>query len=606
MKRLWIFLLVALLLAGCKKQPLPPSDSNDDSAFQDAESNSLYIPNSAVEKETGGAVRPYSVMKDTYLGFYNIGENLLIMGQRELMVLSSESATPIATLNINKLITAIDTAPTGVAYYQPNARLVVILNPQLQTVVQMTLPENVVGTPVISLARNEVFYSTGNEIRALNIGTGISRLLRQQTATTQSLEGVYFDGTVLLCRIVDEKESVSFAYISTETGEHLGDGKGVAKLQTFGQQYFAGWQNGTIFQSLFGTRGGESKCFLEPLPTDDDRHGRVGILQMNGAVEYQETEQGLELSFYELAEGKCTAQVMLSGVQTPEAIHGNGNTVWIVAAKKETAEQTLYRWDITQTPVEDATVHTGALYTAEKPDTEGITKCRERATTMEWKYGVKFVLWKDVTKYTGGHTVSVEHHPQVINGALDKLEPLLAKFPARFLQKTVEAGWIRISLVQSIEGDKEWVQFWENGDCWVLISMQGDVVQSLIQGMAYGIDSHVLGNSRDYDTWNELNPEGFAYASSYAVEEAPAYLEGENRAFVDALSMSYPHEDRARLFYHAMLPDNGNMFATPIMKAKLLRMCEGIREAYSLEKKSETYEWEQYLDTSLAYVEEEK
>ena len=69
--------------------------------------------------------------------------------------------------------------------------------------------------------------------------------------------------------------------------------------------------------------------------------------------------------------------------------------------------------------------------------------------------------------------------------------------------------------------------------------------------------------------------------------------------------MNYPHEDRCRIFYHAMQPDNADMFKTATMQKKLMRLCTGIREAYNLEKKTVEYAWEQYLNTSLAYVPEQ-
>ena len=126
----------------------------------------------------------------------------------------------------------------------------------------------------------------------------------------------------------------------------------------------------------------------------------------------------------------------------------------------------------------------------------------------------------------------------------------------------------------------------------------------LYPGVAYAIDSHVLGNSRDFDfdRWNPLNPEGFTYANSYDVTPQQAYLEGDTRAFTDELAMSYIHEDRCRVFYNAMLADNADMFSSSTMQAKLQRLCMGIREAYGLQKSEKTYTWEQYLKTSLAYV----
>jgi len=98
---------------------------------------------------------------------------------------------------------------------------------------------------------------------------------------------------------------------------------------------------------------------------------------------------------------------------------------------------------------------------------------------------------------------------------------------------------------------------------------------------------------------------GFAYDLDYTAtairQDAANYLSGENRAFVDQMSMSFPQEDRSRMLYYAMGEGNEDFFTSQIMQAKLLRLCEGIREGYGLEKKSETYFWEQYLNQSLAY-----
>ena len=165
----------------------------------------------------------------------------------------------------------------------------------------------------------------------------------------------------------------------------------------------------------------------------------------------------------------------------------------------------------------------------------------------------------------------------------------------------MEAGWIRIALVRDIAGGADWAQFWEGKDCWVILSAETDVASCLVQGIAYGVDAHVLGNSREFDTWAEMNPRGFDYTYSAHVTGNTNYLTETNRAFVDLQSMTYPHEDRCRVFYNAMLPENSDMFRSPVMQAKLLQLCRGIREGYNLEKSPDTYLWEQYLQVSLAY-----
>ncbi len=598
MKRLWIFLLAVLLLAGCKRQPPAPETT----ASTEPVEIGLYVPNSPAEQKTDGAVRMYALPEDTYFDITGIGPNVLAMGQKGLTLLTGEYAEVAATLETGNItpLSVLDTHATGFAYYDPNTRQVYVMNPQLQAVTQVTLPETVVGKPVISIARYEVYYSTGAEIRALNINSGISRLLRQQTVANLTLVGAHFSGDVLLCRYTNEADVTQLIYISTQTGQTLNGGQGISNLQTNGADYFAYWLDGTVRQTVFGTKGGVANSFLAPAIPEDKIGGRVALMAMRGIVDYVETDNGLELTYYDLGTGKRTAQTVIPGMKSPAKLHSDGAHIWILTADGDNA---IYRWEISKSSVQDEASYTTTLYTPENPDTEGLARCREKADSYQKLYNVKLLLWKDAVAHAGGHELVPEYKTQVIDQFLEEIQPVLAEFPERFLLKTVENGWLQIALVQSIDGDKDWVQFWEEGDCWILISAKSDMVKSLIQGMAYGIDSHVLGNSRKFDTWNQLNPAKFEYAYSDKVEEKLEYLEGPSRAFTDATAMTYPHEDRCRVFYNAMLPDNADMFASPVMKEKLLRVCTGIREAYDLEEKTESYIWEQYLETSLAYVE---
>ena len=59
--------------------------------------------------------------------------------------------------------------------------------------------------------------------------------------------------------------------------------------------------------------------------------------------------------------------------------------------------------------------------------------------------------------------------------------------------------------------------------------------------------------------------------------------------------MSYPTEDRARILEYAANPGNEALFVPPVMQQKLRRICQGIREAFSLTDDPDTFLWEQYL-----------
>ncbi len=592
MKRLILLILVALLLTGCTRTSLP----TDPTVPETTADLGLYEPDSAVEQQTGGAVRAYPLAGGTYCALYTMGSNLLVVGD-ELLALSGERGEETAVADLNGPVVQVSTATTGAAYYVSESRRVVVLNPQLQSTAHLQLPENIAGEPVISLQRDEVYFSTGLELRALHMSTGVSRLLRKQSASEQILLGNCFDGAVLICQTTDSAGTTHISYISSETGQTLSQ-ESVLSVETFGEQYLVNRMDGVVHQMLYGQRDGESKLFLAP-----EGYTWQAALERSGVVGYAVTEVGLELVFFDLNTGKRTGEVKLPGAHEPAAIHSDGKYIWILTAFEEEAHQTLCRWDVSKSSVSDEENYLAELTTPDNPDTQGLAQCRELADSFEARYGVKLNIWQDAVVTTGGHALTAEFHPQVITTMLEAMQPVLEQFPEGFLRNTIEGGWIRINLVRSIEGEDTWTQFWSGKDCWIVLSAEGDAAADLLQGIAYGVDSHVLGNSRDFDDWSDLNPDGFEYAYSYQVEEKPELLEGEGRAFADLLAMTYPHVDRCRVFYNAMLPDNAEVFQSEIMQAKLLRLCEGIREAYGIEKTDATYPWEQYLNISLAYSE---
>lgn len=594
MKRLLLFLLVALMLAGCARQPVTqPTESTAEQI------NELYMENSAVEQQTGGAVRVYA-LEGAYHRIFSMGSNLLIVGQNGLLVLSGQRGEVIATVDTEGLPAAavIDTAATGMAYYVPDTHQVIVRNPLLQINTQLQLPENIEGEPRISLAKNEVYYVLGSEIRAMNISTGISRLVRQQSSVnSQKLLGDHFEGSVLKRVFAENAGEPQWDYISTETGASLGSAEDISRLYTYGTKYVAFFEDGPVEQIAFGTRG-EADAGRFNAPVEESlTAGYVPVLSLNGIVGYESVDGNLALSFYDLQTGIQSAKVKIDAEDITTNIHSDGRYVWLLC------ENTLYRWDIAKSPSPDSKLYTGPLYTAQQPDTEGLAQCQALADQMSAQYGVKLLIWQNAVEKTGEYTVTAEHHTHIITAMLEQLQPILAQFPENFLRSTIKNGWIRIALVREIDGPYGCVHFWEDGDCWILVSNQNET--NILEKIAYAVVSHVRGNSRDLDEdrWIPLNPEGFVYTGNNSDLEKPEYLEGENRAFTDNLSMSYPYEDQSRVLYYAMLADNGEMFQSPILQEKLMRVCMGIREAYRLTKSTQTFLWEQYLQTSLAYVE---
>jgi len=584
MKKLLIFLLVCLTLTACAGQQAETTPSAETT---EPPVVGLYDPEHPVEKATNGAVRAYPLESNDCTGLLSMGDKLVVVSENKLTVLQGDFCEPVAELDVKVDFACISAAETGVAYYDEAGKQIVMLNPLLQQSTTYALPDALQGKPMIELSTQQAFYCDGKELRALNLQTGISRLIRTFTEESVELTDLYFDGTVLSC-IVTANEKNRTIYLSTQTGQALSEDGNLFGLQTYGNQYFTLRQDGPVVQQIFGTLEGEAKS----LNLDASAGNSVSALPLNGVVNRLTDDTGTEMSFYDLETGRKTSAVKLEGVTELGAFHTGGGYVWLVS------NQVLYRWDISISSVQDDTVYTGTLYTFQNPDTEGLAQLKKRVEEMNQTYGVRIAIWEDAMKTPGNYTFKPEHQVSVITKKLDELETVLAHFPKKFLQVTVEAGWIRICLVRSIESAEPFVQYWSGGDCYGAISVEADITEAFLQCAAYGIDSHVIGNSRDFDTWKSLNPWGF----NYGQEADEKYLTGEDRAFVDAEAMRNPHEDRSRLIAAAIMSGNAEVFASDTMQAKLLRACEGIREAYGLEKSKETYIWEQYLNKSLAYT----
>ena len=136
------------------------------------------------------------------------------------------------------------------------------------------------------------------------------------------------------------------------------------------------------------------------------------------------------------------------------------------------------------------------------------------------------------------------------------------------------------------------VHFWNDGSGYLAVVADDSLEQNLYHELFHAIDSYVMAESILYDNWPDLNPPDYI---NNQFREDYQYLEEENRAFIDMYSMSYPKEDRARIFEYAMMEGNESYFQSAIMQAKLKILCKGIREAFKLKKYTQPLIWEQYL-----------
>ncbi len=594
MKRIFLILLVLLVLAGCAVDD-PAETTTTTPTVPPTEPKGTYIANSTLEQQSDGAIRVYLPEGGDCIGITAVGGNLvMITDKMTLVMLEGENGLVKATLkldeNLHREELDIHATADALSCYLPSRREVVTVNSQLLQTGVAELPEGMTGLPVVSHSRAEVYYCEGKSVKAMNMKNGVSRIVKDLVCQRVELIGSYFDGDVLALKVTDDQLQEQSIYIDTETGQTLAEDPDIQSLESWENFYMARRQDGIVQQQLFGTLG------EEPKNLDIPDHAQA-LLPMGGAVSSAEVDNRLVLDYYGLNTGKHSASVELLGVKEPTDYACDGHYIWFLA--EADGKQMLCRWDVTASPTQDTADYVFPFFTKSNQDQAGLAKCRERAAVLQQTHGVSILIGTDALAVQGDFLLEEEYQTNAINLVLDGLEKVFRRFPEGFLRRSIKNGQINVSIVRSISGDKTMAQFYNGGDAYIVIPVDCDIEKNFIHGFGYVLDSFVLGNSRDFDDWDRLNPKGFQYDYSYYLYEQKTdvpYLSGEDRAFVNTYSMTYPHEDRCSIFLAAMTADNGETFQSATMQKKLKRVCEGIREAWGLERSKETFLWEQYLN----------
>lgn len=589
---------VLLLFSGCTVRESPESTDNTEQIVE--AQPGIYIPESAVEQQTNGAVRQYALDSDIYTHISMMGERLVLAGyaeHTEVRAYSGDRAVEALSARLPYTLDEIylRTFHNGWAHYLPLSNEYCFFDMQGDRVTEIPIPaEKISGRPVLSNDGGQIFYCSGQQIFAVDVQKKITRLVKSHDCQSLTPIESYLDGKILSCRAIyaDGRESV--LYIDTKTGQTLYDYDKIKELHSYEDYFFGRRIDGSVEQLFFGK--------------GNDAIGQINMqggnyapaLELNSVIRYNRTENGiLQLQLLNLNEGKISSQIELQGFETPIGFAANRwkNCVWILTKDGE-GRLCLLRWSVKSSPVVDETVYTGKFFTSLTPDEEGLENCNDRAKKMGKTYGVQLRIWKNAVKYPNDYMMVPEHQTTVINQCLDELEVVLKEFPKKFLDNSL-SNQIRVCIVRSIDGEAKSVQYWNGSSAYIVLSVGCDFRSGFIKGLSYVVDSHVLGNSSRYDYWNEANPLGFSYSDKST--HSKSYLKGDARAFVDALSMTAVVEDRSSIFYEAMQPDNQSIFESEAMQKKLYMLCKGVRSAWKLKKEVEILPWEQYLDDPIAY-----
>lgn len=257
---------------------------------------------------------------------------------------------------------------------------------------------------------------------------------------------------------------------------------------------------------------------------------------------------------------------------------------------------------------------------------EGLSKKNsDLAEKIKEKYSLNVYYGQDAVRFFDGYAVVAEYDEKLINGALVMLDSFFGKFPDGFFEElmgsSMDYNEICIYLTGKIVPDLNESQSISDAAAFVTTEnnrqlMVIDVSQSyLLEKNTAHEFMHIIENAicakffdeqgnyielERFSRWGMLNPEDFDYYYSYTDENGftinysgseyggDMYYEGggmdvNSVYFVDGYSMTYPHEDRARIFENiaTTAPDSlPPYFKGSAMQLKAAYLCACIRESF--------------------------
>ena len=592
MKYISRLLILCLLLCGCSggqgADPLwePPAET--------APLRGLYDTASSLEISSSGAVKAYPLGTRTGKAILPFGDGLLLFSQGEkttLTLLTGDTLVPQAVKSLSFSLEPEDCVVSGdsLSYFDPNKQQTFLLDGNLEVTARIDAPNGLTGKPLLSIEENKLYYCTASSIRVWDLDTNIHQVLRETTIADASVSGLYCSGTVLHCL----ESTGGSRFYSSQTGALLYESSAQMELVAEGCSYTAAVWETNLWSLIFHLEGGEKQA-LTPRELSVDyfllkNQPAVVTAALSGKV--------VTLDSYDLVTGRRTATLMLRG-QIPNSIVEQNGFLWGLGYLEDYDGTAIFRWDPSHTPVSDTVIYTGPHFTAAQPDSIGLAQCNKTADIIGSRYGLEILVWEEAVKAApSGSTLQPEHRVNILSRELELLDARLSRFPAGMLETTAgNFPSLSICLVAQSSSCP-----CVSGQQTAIVLCAGSTSEAeLYHGLFHVMETHILSHSSAFDQWNSLNPQGFQYDYDYVsnkIRDSGIYLTRENRSFIDTFSMSYPKEDRARVFEYAMLPNQQALFETKAMQKKLNAICQGIREAYGLES-PELYPWEQYLKQS--------
>lgn len=604
MKRVLLCIGLAVLLVGCSAEAQPETQNATEAraipAVEPTEPAGTLKPEDPVSAQTAGSVLAYELEIENAYAVAAMGTDILVFSGEStttLTRLTGENRYCNASIAVNAFLDpdmpSVLVNEKGISYYDGES--LVILGTNLKEIRRISLPEALVGAPVSSDDRSLIYYCTQDTLWEWDVETGFQRKIREISDSFSTAGSLLCNGTVVETRLGSGKQ----LFLDTQNGLTLGQEETPVTVTGHGEDWYARVEEGLLTVCVYGT--GEEKRMLLP------RDYRSDGWYLENAGYYLTAS---DTACYDLTTGERISQLEWDKRALDVAADMDGN-LWVL-----TDGAMLYCWDPTGLPTGDDTVYSSLRYTLQNPDADGYQVVNAHVSQLEEKYPVTILYGEEaLVVQDADFELTGEFMVPLLLEELEKLDSRLSVFPEDMLRAAVEGttgGRLYICLVRQITGTPEsgitdtvgGTQFWNGPDAYIALSVGQGSGQELYHQLYHVMETRMLSKSNACYEWDSLNPGGFSYDYSYVVNQSrvdEGWLEG-NRYFIDLYSMSFPMEDRAQIFAYAMVEGNESYFESAAMQSKLLAICIGFREAYGLKKSPESFLWEQYLNTSLAYT----
>ena len=588
MKRFLALALTTLMLCGCDFAPpvetTPPTTPSTEPIVTE--------PPVQVRQPLEQYPLPYTDLREAV----PMGKDILLtVGEPAMLVkLQSHDLAQDASVRLPEGASVLAVTDDGVCY-AVNGTLV-FLDARLRECGRVTLPLSATGTPLVSQDLQRIYYTAGKTIRSVSRTNGHDRPLRDTTAQELTLIGLHIQDTILKCQATDANGIVSTLFFDPTTGELVMQYDHDIDLFTGAEGWFATISQNGYVQNLVSKDGTLIQA-LSPSYT----YNRLDYLDnLKGVVITTVHDGYLSLDFCAIDTGFSQAMTPLNGVAEIRSLWGDAtqNCIWVL-----TDQDTLFRWDLALTEVEDQVSCITPFYTRENPDTDGLLRLEEQVQALEKQSPIDLHIGEDaLTLDAEGYTLVSEYRVPVLGNGLNVLSHALSQLDGKFLTKVAEVSQddrIHISLVQSVTGSVEQdtpvscttAHFWNHGNACIVLALGDGITQDFHHGLYHVMDAQILSRSSVFDNWEDLNPPDFEYDYSYNLNQNREDLTVPD-AFIDTFSMSFPTEDRARIFQYAMMEEGEAVFQSQSKQAKLAVLCTGIREAFGITSKK-PLPWEQ-------------